>query len=323
MIAPVAAVRPNAFKLDNNNTKYTKKTESHPLNSEAAAQLLAKPLSMAQLLRNKQIDSERGFAPAKHIDLAVMDLEQCLFANEATDTHALFSKMQALDAQVATEGGSRLTNSFNGDTYICSQLLRFNADNSESNNLSNNNWGWVNTVKLNHELFVAAADQQRIEVLALRLNAKGASNLDMATRGINALNIEGIGQQNLQLINQYLKLQRSIQLASRNPVLESNLSKYLIETNDLFRDAGLPAVLPAPNKCGHVRIRFDSKSLPDELASLRDKKSSNDRNYGHNGWYIDVSVSSFPPALLAKYAKSQLAAYYSRRQPSNGSTRTP
>jgi len=284
---------------------------------KTAEQLLAQPFAMAKQIRNKLFDTERGFAVTPNIDNALLDLEQSLFTNGVTDTQSLFLTMQALDAQVTIQGSPGLTKTSNGETYISGQLLRFIGDNSKTNSAATNNWGWVSTANLSDELFIAAADQQRIDVLSNRLSEQGLTDLNITTRAIKALSGEGTDQQNHALVNQYLKLQRSIQLASGHPELESNLAENLIKMNYLVRQAGLPTVLPASNKQDHVRIRFDSASLPRELASLREIKSSNDREYGHSGWYIDVSVSSFPPSLLVKYAKSQLAAIPSAAATSN------
>jgi len=270
---------------------------------KTAEQQLAKPLAMAEEIRNKQFDSERGFAPEQTIDNAVIDLEQTVFAKDTTDTPALFAKMQALNAQVKSLDSSGFIKTTDGTTHISAQLLRHFGDDYESRN----NQGWINTANLNNEQLLAAADQLRIDVLSTQLDETGTSDLDTATRGIKALNAAGSEQQNQKLVNQYLKLQRSIQLASKNPEIESNLSQVLIETNNLFRDAGLPTVLPAPNKRGHVRIRYDSDSLPSELSSLKDTVV-NDREFGQYDWHVYKSPGDLPTNLQVKYAKSQLAS---------------
>jgi len=267
---------------------------------KTAEQLLVKPLTLA-------FDKQRGFAPGASVDAAVIKLEQSIFANGEPDRQAIFSNMQALDAQVAIEGGDRLTNNDSRGTYISASLIRFaphrSAPTTEQNNAQ---WGWVNTDNLSDELLLLAADQHRTDVLSERLNETGTSELETTIQAINAINPGGSEHQNNELVNQYFKLQRSILIASTNPELDSNLLENLITTNELFRDAGLPTVLREPTKRGYTFV-FDSDTLPSGLGHLKSRKK-NDRSFGETGWSTYTSLSSFPPALLIEYSKNLLTA---------------
>jgi len=191
-----------------------------------AAQQLARPMGMAAAVRSAQFDTERGFAAPENIDGAATDLEQTLFSGGAPDPQTVLSKMQSLDAQVLAGGGAALTKTESGQTYISAELLRF-ADSAPKTDTTSNSASpsqeWISTAQLSPEQLLAAADQLRIDALSSQLNDTGTTDLDTATRAINALNPNGTELENQKHVNQYLKLQRSIQVASRDPDLESNL----------------------------------------------------------------------------------------------------